>query len=165
VVSFYAHWIDPQRAARPTVGNPAIAEIERRSVPRAEQASCRQVSETEIGLFVRAYPFARHRAAFVPDHDQIDSRDARTDNRLRDQLTKPADRYPLSLGGDRGHLVPFIHQDRPFARVRFRSSRRRPRRERSGHLPVNRRGRTSRAPQTHSVRPAEPSFRHRGCHG
>src|SRR4029079_12423543 len=79
----------------PAVANLAIAEIERGRMTGTEQASCRQASEAEVGLFVRAHPFAGHRAVFVPDQDQIDAGDADADDRLCNQPAKPADRHPL----------------------------------------------------------------------
>src|ERR1700716_374799 len=63
--------VQSQRTAGPTEGYPAIAQVERCGVTRAEQPSSRYMAKTEIGLFVRAGPLAGGDAAFVPDQDQI----------------------------------------------------------------------------------------------
>ena len=75
----------------------AVAEIERRRVTGTAQAAVREVSETEIGLLVRAHPLAGDRASFAPDQDQIDAGDADADDRLRNQPAEPADRHPLPV--------------------------------------------------------------------
>jgi hypothetical protein len=89
--------VNPQRPARPAVGNLAIAEIERGCVPGAAQASSRQVSEIEVSLFVRAHSFAGDSTAFVPDQDQIDADHAGAHDRVRDQTAEAADRHPFSV--------------------------------------------------------------------
>ena len=154
------HWIEPQCAARPARGDRPVAQIERCRMAWAEQASCRNVSKAEIGLFVRTGAFACNDIALMPDHEHVEPGDA--DDGLCLQPAEVADRNPPGLVWADTRI---IHRDRLFAHARSRSARCQRRTARCGRSRADRHGRTSRARQMHSARPAAPWCRHRECCG
>ena len=89
-----ANRVQPQWRTGPSIGNAPVGEIERCRVARTEQSPHRKMTETEIGLFMRAGPVAGHSSIAIPDQDQIDAGHPRTKNGPFHQAVQPTYRYP-----------------------------------------------------------------------